>query len=414
MLRGRKRETASANLCVAIVREPEPSPEFTALIEPHAPDVFLRDAWEKSPLVIRRGQPDRYQSLLSLTSIDTLISLLGPNPGRKEIRLVRCRRGKLIEKSVQTTASGYADAYWLYAAYHEGYTIVLNGIDRRWPPIALLCRRLETELRHNVGANVYFTPARSQGFLPHFDGHDVFILQVEGAKCWRVFRAMADLPLENTPSDFDPKDLGKPEHEFLLEPGDLLYIPRGFVHSAATSAGSSIHITLGIHPVRWVDVMIGAVRRAAESDIALRAAFSADGSASPEALTNHLQGLLGKIANGDLCREVVRHRLATASEGANPPPDGHFRSLDRVRKIRLDTGLSRRGGIPSVVAVENNRAVIRFTGNSISGPKSILPALRFVDRADFFTVRDLPDDLSNGSKLVLASRLVREGLFSVS
>jgi ribosomal protein L16 Arg81 hydroxylase len=207
MLRGRKRETASANPCVAIARETNPSPEFTALIEPHAPDVFLRDTWEKLPLVIRRGQPDRYQSLLSLTSMDTLISLLGINPGRKEIRLVRTRRGKLIEKSAQTTASGYADAFWLYAAYHEGYTIVLNGIDRRWPPIALLCRRLETELRHHVGANVYFTPTRSQGFLPHFDGHDVFILQVEGTKCWHVFRAMADLPLENTPSDFDPRVL---------------------------------------------------------------------------------------------------------------------------------------------------------------------------------------------------------------
>lgn len=57
--------------------------------------------------------------------------------------------------------------------------------------------------------------------------------------------------------------------------------------------------------------------------------------------------------------------------------------------------------------------MIRFPGNSVSGPAAIAPALHFISRAERFLVRDLPDQLSDDSKILLTKRLVREGLIAL-
>lgn len=101
-----------------------------------------------------------------------------------------------------------------------------------------------------VGANVYLTPKNSQGFAPHYDDIEAFVLQIEGKKQWRVYQPTnrkAMLPRESS-KNFSQKEIGKPILNVTLEAGDLLYFPRGYIHQASTVKDShSLHITVSVY-----------------------------------------------------------------------------------------------------------------------------------------------------------------------
>ena len=98
-----------------------------------------------------------------------------------------------------------------------------------------------------VGCNSYLTPAGSQGFAPHFDDIDAFILQVSGKKIWRLYDCVDEqtiLPRYSS-RDFARDELGDPRFEIILHEGDLLYLPRGVIHEAESlSDDHSLHVTI--------------------------------------------------------------------------------------------------------------------------------------------------------------------------
>ncbi|GAB0492174.1 hypothetical protein MMPV_003434 [Pyropia vietnamensis] len=163
-------------------------------------------------------------------------------------------------------------------------------------PLWSLASRLEAHFRCAVGANAYLTPAGTQGFAPHFDDIDAFILQVAGAKRWRVYPPRSD-GLDTLPRyssvDFGESDLaGRPPIiDSVLCPGDVLYLPRGAVHQAvavaagevavatAAAAGPSLHLTLSTSQRwTWADLLKAsfaeAVESAAAEEVALRRTLS--------------------------------------------------------------------------------------------------------------------------------------------
>jgi hypothetical protein len=97
-----------------------------------------------------------------------------------------------------------------------------------------------------------------------------------------------------------------------------------------------------------------------------------------------------------------------------PLPDAHFRSLDKVDQINLDTVVAKREGMMCDVSRQPDCVEIAFPGNRMKGPVDIETAFRFIaDAQEAFPVRALPDILSNESKLVLARRAIREGLLTI-
>ena len=83
-------------------------------------------------------------------------------------------------------------------------------------------------------------------------------MQISGKKCWKLFDSPFPLPLSNQP--ISKEDSSRylteiPKAEIELSPGDLLYIPRGYVHDAFTKDTSSIHITLGLFPNKRIDLL---------------------------------------------------------------------------------------------------------------------------------------------------------------
>ena len=232
-------------------------PDFSGLAEllgPNmSPEDFLANFFDQQAVVLacQHRRPAPFGGLLTLDDIDELLvrALLPGSP---------CEL--LIFKDL-AYVTDYATPH---AAFASGASLIVNRVDKAWPKLQELCVRLAAGFRYAYG-NLYLTPHDSQTAPPHSDDHCVFILQVHGRKHWRVWPRAHPLtqtrPLtkaeevgkDQTQPRLKTADLGPPELEFVLEPGDVLYIPRGVMHVADTShvaSGSppdcSLHITVAI------------------------------------------------------------------------------------------------------------------------------------------------------------------------
>ena len=194
----------------------------------------------------------------------------------------------------------------MYKAYYDGGTIVIIGVHKCWLPIAQLQHQIELFLGNDVSINFYMTPQQSQGFGAHFDSHDTFILQLEGNKTWRIYdeEGMMELPMEQP--QVDPEKLGKPSQQIHLQPGDLLYVPRGIIHDAVTDNCSSLHLTVGLYPLRWIDVLQNLLNCAAETDVTLRRSvpLNQPEHTNHEMLVKMLPQLLRDFSEKDFIRQV--------------------------------------------------------------------------------------------------------------
>lgn len=167
-------------------------------------------------------------------------------------------------------------------------TIVFNSAGGFIPPLAGVC--LETVAAFGIPAalNMYLTdPGQQLSAPPHTDRQEVFVLQTQGQKRWRVFAPpsvvlapKADPFARGKGKDELPlASIGAPLLDTVMQPGQVLYIPAGYPHTTDTLAGvssaePSVHLTVGLDAHVWGLSYAGlrgyALRRAGlESDLNL-------------------------------------------------------------------------------------------------------------------------------------------------
>lgn len=228
---------------------------------------FLSDVYEKAAVAVHHGDPDRYRDLLSLAEIDRVVSEIDLQRGM----LTMANAANRIEESDFVMDTGAIDRAAVARLYDEGGTIILNQLQQSYTPLAGLCRALEMVFSCHFQTNTYLTPPSSQGFHTHFDNHDVFVIQIEGEKTWRLYDRPVDAPYrgeEFTPNTYP---VGEPVQTFVLRAGDCAYVPRGLMHDAATSGDRpSLHITCGLILRTWADLMLEAVSEVCVKDPAFR------------------------------------------------------------------------------------------------------------------------------------------------
>jgi len=215
---------------------------LSSLIAPFPEEEFRSRYWEQRPLVVHRKQPDYYDRLFSLEDFEAAITR-SPD----YVKLANAETNK--NKSYNGMMTPGMEA--VLADMRENGTLVLDQLHHREPNLNLLCRVLAAELGHRFQTNLYLTPAHGKGFTPHWDNHDVFILQVMGSKDWKIEKQRRALPRKGESITEDERDLRGDLSAFTLEQGDLIYIPRGFVHAAECGTEASLHITLGVTGVFW-------------------------------------------------------------------------------------------------------------------------------------------------------------------
>ncbi|MER5257314.1 MULTISPECIES: JmjC domain-containing protein [unclassified Streptomyces] len=214
---------------------------------------FARDVWARTALLTQRASD--FSDLFSADAVDELIS----RRGLRTPFLRVAQDGSTLPESSYTSPAGVGatigdqlDDTALWRRFADGATLVLQALHRTWGPVADFSARLGTELGHPVQANAYVTPPQNRGFDDHYDVHDVFVLQIGGAKRWFVREPVHPDPLRDQPwserrGAVAEAARGEPCIDTVLEPGDVLYLPRGWLHAAQAQGEVSIHLTLGIH-----------------------------------------------------------------------------------------------------------------------------------------------------------------------
>lgn len=358
--------------------------------------------------------------MLSLAAVDELVS----ERGLRTPFVRMSRDGDLLSPSRFTRGGGagaeirdqVADDKVL-AEFASGATLVLQGLHRTWRPIQSFSQALAAQLGHPVQVNAYITPSQNTGFAAHYDVHDVFVLQFAGRKRWRIHEPVLPLPLRDQPwqqrkAAVDTRTREAPLIDAVLEAGDMLYLPRGYIHAASSLDEISGHLTVGVHPVtRWriTEHIVAGLSDDAElrrslplaEDLSKEDVIEEDIAATISAL----HAAIDRFDRRAIARAIASD-LAAATRPVAIRPFAHLAaatSLNENTPVRLRSGLrltSRTEGEDFVLQLPDRE--LRFTaaqadavGTTISGAQRCAKDLPGIDLRD---------------ALALIARLLREGV----
>ncbi|MCW2634172.1 MAG: hypothetical protein JWQ99_539 [Blastococcus sp.] len=378
---------------------------------------------------IESGAPARsFADLLDLPAVDELLS-------RRGLRtpFLRIAKEGVVVDPKRFTGSGGAGAEIadqvsseaVLRLFADGSTVVLQGLHRLWPPLIEFADQLAADLGHPTQVNAYITPPSSRGFSPHYDVHDVFVLQVAGEKHWRIYSPVLADPLRTQPWTDRAAEVAaaaeqEPVIDTVLRPGDVLYLPRGFLHSATALGEISAHLTVGIHPVtRWAaaESALDLVRTLAADDPAMRGSLPlgldlSDPGAVRDEVTAVLEGLrswLGRLDPAD----VADRLRASAWAQVRPAPVAPLAQSAAAAALTTGTVLRLRERLRCALRNAPDGGVRLLGGRRThTFPEAARPALEALLAAGELKVGDLPG-LDDGERLTLARRLVTEGIGTV-
>jgi 50S ribosomal protein L16 3-hydroxylase len=217
------------------------------------PERFMRRHWQKKPLLVRQAMPGivppvARQRLFELAGEEGVESRLVEHDARRGWRL---RHGPLARRALPPLT-------------RRAWTLLVQGVDLHDEAAHALLQafRFMPDARLDDLMISYATDGGGVG--PHFDSYDVFLLQVSGRREWAIGR-QRDLALK---PDLPLKILAhfEPEQRFVLEPGDMLYLPPRYAHDGVAVGGDCMTYSIGLRAA--TDAELGADLLARMADAA--------------------------------------------------------------------------------------------------------------------------------------------------
>ncbi len=232
--RGASRPTSSPHLhpdtSVAALDEP------LALLGGLSAQAFMAKHWERKPLLVRQAVPGAVPpvtrtELFDLASRDDVESRLvmrsGPTGPDQDWSL---QRGPLARKK-------------LPAVKQPGWTVLVQGLNLHVPAAHELMMRFRWVPQARLDDLMISWASEGGGVGPHFDSYDVFLIQVHGKRRWRIGR----MPGAKLRTGLPVKIIENFEYEqeWVLEPGDMLYLPPGWAHDGDAVDGECMTCSVG-------------------------------------------------------------------------------------------------------------------------------------------------------------------------
>lgn len=184
-----------------------------------SPQLFMKRHWQKKPLLVRQAFSN-FKPLLDRTELFELAA--------REDMQARLVIQDSEEKSGWRLKNGPFERRALPALKRPGWTILLQGVDLQHDAVHELMNQFRFVPDGRLDDLMISYATDGGGVGPHFDSYDVFLLQAHGRRRWRIGRQkdktlQPDVPLKIL-ANFEP------EEEFVLEPGDMLYLPLLHAH----------------------------------------------------------------------------------------------------------------------------------------------------------------------------------------
>ena len=267
------------------------------LIAPVDREAFLADVYERDAMINIRGEPRRYADLLTLETLDHFIASADLRDGMIDLTSQKHR----IARESYVDDRGRVNPVAVVEHYMRGATIILPHLHESLFNLGEFCRSLEEVFSCHVQTNIYLTPSDNQGFPTHYDNHDVFVMQISGAKSWRLYGTPIATPFRGEQFEMGKHEPGEVTQRFTLGPGDCVYLPRGMMHDAENVGEEpSLHITVGLITKTWADLMLESISELALAEADFRRSLPAGFAAREfdrEAARRHFDRLTRMIAD---------------------------------------------------------------------------------------------------------------------
>nr|WP_202888471.1 cupin domain-containing protein [Kribbella solani] len=383
--------------------------------------VFAGKYWGLRAVLFRAGDlPAPYDDLFSLDAVDELLSRRGLRTPFVRI----AKNGAVVGDSEFTGPAGVgaeiADQVRddkVAALFANGHTVVLQALHRTWPALVDFATQLSADAGHPVQINAYITPPESQGFSAHYDVHDVFVLQIAGEKHWTVHEPVHVDPLRTQPWTDHAQAVAAaardrpPVVDDVLRPGDALYVPRGFLHSAKALGGVSAHLTIGLHTLTRY-LLVQELAALAANQPALRTALPLGfDPGDPEQLAQVLPEVVElftrEIQSASPAALAARLRVRTWT-GNRPAPLRPLAHAASIASLAVGTTVRLRPGLHCRL-VAGDPYVLQLPDRTITFPPVTADALKALTSGTDCKVGELPG-LDDADQLVLVRRLLTEAV----
>lgn len=366
-------------------------------------ETFLREYWQKKPLLIRQAFPEFENPL----SADELAGLSLEEEVESRIVLEHgerpweMRRGPFDEDSFRTLPE-------------QDWTLLVQAVDQFVPEVADLMKafRFLPSWRLDDVMISYATPGGSVG--PHFDNYDVFLLQGQGHRRWKLGqRCDAASPLLDNPdlkilSDFELQE------EWVLAPGDMLYIPPGLAHYGIAEdecmtysigfRAPSQHEVL-VHYTDFLGQYLSDQQRYTDADQTV----VADPAAIDDAAVDRLREILLTAANDKEALAVWFGRFMT-----EPRYPEMLHAQDHEKGLLEEVlgqgyGMLRNPSARLAYRVESDQIVLFASGEHCGLPTSLLPLVQLVCNEDYLDAEQLLSWRADPEGWTLLEQLLDKG-----
>ncbi len=302
------------------------------------------------------------------------------------------------------------------AQFHDRhYSVRFPDLRPFAPQANLLARALEILLQQPVTVSAFWSRGGMRAPV-HFDDHDLIVVQLRGKKRWYVSKKPSELPNVWPGIPAGTPELG-PYESFEVDAGDMVYLPRGTLHSV-DSDSESLHVSIGFTPLTVRDAIIAAVDQLSDLDRNLRATVGGR-------LASQLRGV-----GFESLRSPVLNGVARLLEACRSP--GFLESAFQLRSSRtvakFDPLIRRSSELPvdlDTLLIHTDMAYCHLTANpskiDFSYPGGHLYIHRgaeesvvFIVNTPSFRVRDIPGTIDSEARLALVVRFLEAGFLELA
>jgi len=363
---------------------------FRQIVSPVSPEEFFGAIWEQRAVHIP-GEADKFADIFSWDEFNQLLNMSKLWSDRTMKIVLDGQKNLDLAEYGRTgqTREGYKvilpDPEQVTLLLRRGASVILDLIETLSSGVAAVSAALQTATGGVVVCNAYCSWRAHQAFMAHFDNTDVFAVQIEGSKIWRIYEGRADNAIDveghnygSFTREHHARAKGKLLEEIEMKPGDLLYLPRGQYHEALASSDASLHLSFGVGQATGIDVITRLLRSLPDESVFRNNLPHFD---RPQAHREHLRAIADRIHEilcqaslSDQVRDWQRERALSDRYGRFNLPSRDQATLFRVRSLGVSIDSS------------TGTAVLRTPG----GELPLSPAE--MDAASWIIERDYVDE----------------------
>lgn len=388
---------------------------LTDSLSPYSYDDFFDFIVGKKPLALLQ-QPNEHRLLL--LGRDPKATLLAnfasyaPN--------LTCHIHKPIIPPPEARAVQSASEFQqLINEYHQtGYTVRIPELQGISAELSLFTRALEFIIQNPVAVVCFWSQQDARAPV-HYDDVDVIVIQLVGTKRWYISEQQPKLAnkwksLAEGPPTLEPYKL------YDVQPGDLLYLPRGTAHTVE-STSESVHLSIGFVPVTIREAIAAALDFYSDLDRPLRADLGQR--------ADQLSGETGAALMHQQIRQGIEKLRHICQSDLFLQDALQFRQLRMVENLaKLPAEQSGQNQLPlslhdkvhhhplAIAAMLSNEKItdLRFPGKQTLIHKGAEAAVCFMQNNTEFTPAQLPGELSDEVKLALVNKWLYDGFLQRS